>query len=285
MKTALLGVVLWLIAAPLVGGLLAGADRILSARLQGRVGPPLLQPFYDALKLWDKRGGVVNRFQNFYMVAFFAFVLASGAIFFAGGDLLLVIFALTLAGVMLALGAWSTHSPYSHVGAEREILQMMAYEPMLLLAAVGMYLAGRSFHVNALASSGIPLVLQLPGVFLGFLLILTIKLRKSPFDLSASHHAHQELVRGITTEYSGRSLALFEIAHWYENVLLLGFVWLFFAFNPALGVAAALAVYFLEVVVDNAYARLTWKVTVRAAWIAAAILGATNLAVVKLLLR
>ncbi len=277
MKTALLGATLWLVVAPFLGGLLAGADRILSARLQGRVGPPLLQPFYDVLKLWDKRGGVVNRFQNFYMLAFFAFVLVSGALFFAGGDLLLVIFALTVAGVMLALGAWSTNSPYSHVGAERELLQMMAYEPMLLLTAVGMYLVGRSFHVGVLARAEVPLVLWLPGVFLGFLFVLTIKLRKSPFDLSASHHAHQEIVRGITTEYSGRSLALFEVAHWYENVLLLGFVWLFFSFNPALGVAASLVVYFLEVFVDNAYARLTWRITVRATWAAAALLGVSNL--------
>jgi formate hydrogenlyase subunit 4 len=285
MRTHLLGALFYLIAAPFLGGLLTGVDRILTARLQGRVGPPLLQPFYDVLKLWDKRGGVVNQFQNFYMVAFFAFILVSGGLFFAGGDLLLVIFALTVAGVMLALGAYSANSPYSHIGAERELLQMMAYEPMLLLAAVGMYLVSHSFHVGAIASSKVPLIVYLPGVFLGFLFVLTIKLRKSPFDLSASHHAHQELVRGITTEYSGRGLALFEIAHWYENILLLGFVWLFFAFNPALGIAAALVTYLFEVFVDNAYARLTWKVTVRSSWIAAALLGATNLVAIKYFLR
>lgn len=285
MRTHLLGALFYLVAAPFLGGLLTGVDRILTARLQGRVGPPLLQPFYDVLKLWDKRGGVVNQFQNFYMVAFFAFILVSGGLFFAGGDLLLVIFALTVAGVMLALGAYSANSPYSHIGAERELLQMMAYEPMLLLAAVGMYLVSHSFHVNAIASSEVPLIVYLPGVFLGFLFVLTIKLRKSPFDLSASHHAHQELVRGITTEYSGRGLALFEIAHWYENILLLGFVWLFFAFNPALGIAAALATYLFEVFVDNAYARLTWKVTVRSSWIATVLLGVTNLVAIKYFLR
>ena len=47
-----------------------------------------------------------------------------------------------------------------------------------------------------------------------------------------SHHAHQEIVRGITTEFAGPALALIEITHWYENVLLLGIVYLFFAFNP-----------------------------------------------------
>ena len=74
--------------------------------------------------------------------------------------------------------------------------------------------------------------------------ILTIKLRKSPFDLSTSHHAHQELVKGVTTEFSGMTLAFVEIAHWFENVLLLGIVYLFFAWSspvsPIIGVAVCL---------------------------------------------
>jgi len=69
----------------------------------------------------------------------------------------------------------------------------------------------------------------LPGIFISILFVLTIKLRKSPFDLSTSHHAHQELVKGLTTEFSGSSLAMIEVAHWYENIMLLGFVYLFFA--------------------------------------------------------
>ena len=67
--------------------------------------------------------------------------------------------------------------------------------------------------------------LPLIGIFIGFVFILTIKFRKSPFDLSMSHHAHQELVRGLTNRIShGRTLGWIEISHWYENVFLLGFV-------------------------------------------------------------
>ena len=62
--------------------------------------------------------------------------------------------------------------------------------------------------------------------------ILVFKMRKSPFDLSGSHHAHQEIVRGVTTEFSGRTLALIEIAHWYETAVVLGMVALFFASSP-----------------------------------------------------
>ena len=47
-------VIAYLVCAPLVGGFLAGLDRKISARMQGRVGPPVLQPFYDVLKLTEK---------------------------------------------------------------------------------------------------------------------------------------------------------------------------------------------------------------------------------------
>ena len=146
--------------------------------------------------------------------------------------------ALTLAAVFFILGACNASSPFSFIGAQRELIQMMAYEPMVVLTAVGMYMVTRSFQVSEIAAFKGPLVLMLPGVFLGFVFTLEIKFRKSPFDLSSSHHAHQELVKGITTEFSGRTLALIEIAHWYEVVFLLGWVYLFFAFSPLLGLAA-----------------------------------------------
>lgn len=274
----------YILLAPLAGGLLAGFDRIVTARMQSRKGPPVLQPFYDVAKLIQKRGTVVNGFQNFYIICFLLFVMITGALFFSGGDLLLTIFALTVAGVFLALGAYSTNSPYSTIGAERELLQMMAYEPMLLIAAMGMYLVTRSFQVRDIMTFTEPLIRYLPAIFIGFVFILTIKFRKSPFDLSSSHHGHQEIVKGITTEFSGPTLALFEIAHWYENILLLGFVYLFFAaFGPVVAVAGSIAVYIIEIFIDNAYARLTWRFTVTSSWIVAATFGVVNILAIAFL--
>ena len=88
------------------------------------------------------------------------------------------------------------------MGAQRELLQNMAYEPMILLAAIGFYLATNSFNVKEIATSSVPSIVYLPGIFVGYVFILVIKLLKSPFDLSTSHHAHQEMVRGLTTEIS-----------------------------------------------------------------------------------
>jgi formate hydrogenlyase subunit 4 len=276
---SIVGAVAFILLAPVVGGLIAGIDRKISAHMQGRVGPPLFQPFYDVGKLFEKEKTVANDTQRFYVISYFVFIIFTGALFFAGGDILLVIFALTLAQIFLVLGAYSSNSPYSHIGAERELIQIMAYEPMVIIAAVGMYVVTKSFNVGTIASFPQPLVLFLPAIFIGFIYILTIKLRKSPFDISTSHHAHQEIVKGVTTEFSGPTLGLIEVTHWYETVFLLGFVYLFFAFSPLIGIIAVVLVYLLELLIDNASARVKWQLVMKSSWLIAAIVGVVNLAV------
>ncbi|OPY75833.1 MAG: Hydrogenase-4 component C [Syntrophorhabdus sp. PtaU1.Bin153] len=273
----------FLVLAPIAGGLLAGIDRKLSARLQGRYGPPVRQPFFDVLKLFQKERIVVNKFQNFNIILFFLFTACSGALFFAGADILLTVFGLALAGTFFILAGFSVGSPYSHLGAEREVIQMVSYEPMVILMAVGMYQATGSFKVADLVQYEAPLILYLPGIFLGFLYILTIKFRKSPFDLSMSHHAHQEIVRGITTEFSGPALALIEITHWYENVLLLGMVYLFFGFNPWIALVVSLATYLFEIFIDMNYARFKWQLTLASTWLFTAVAGISNIVVLSVM--
>lgn len=271
--------IVYLILAPIFGGLIAGIDRKITARMQGRVGPPILQPFYDVAKLFEKEDVTVTPSQNFYILSYLVFMAVTGALFFAGEDLLLVIFAFTLAHIFIVLGAYAAYSPYSYVGAERELITLMAYEPMIILTAIGLYLVTGSFYVETIATSQVPVILYLPGVFLGFLTVLTIKLRKSPFDISTSHHAHQELVKGLTTEFSGATLGKIEIAHWYETVVLLGIVYLFFGFNPLLGLAVIVVAYILEIFIDNTFSRMKWQMTMKSGWGSAAILGFLNLVV------
>jgi ech hydrogenase subunit B len=272
----------FVLLAPLAGGLLAGIDRRLSARFQGRYGPPVMQPFYDVLKLFRKERIIVNKFQDFNIVLFLVFTIFSGALFFIGADLLLTIFSLALAGTFFVLGGFCVASPFSHLGAEREIIQMAAYEPMVILTAICMYQVTGSFKVAVIAQHQAPLILYLPGVFAGFLYILTIKLRKSPFDLSMSHHAHQEIVRGLTTEFSGPTLALIEIAHWYETVLVLGIVYLFFGFSVWLGLFMTLATFIFEIFIDMNYARFRWQLTFGSSWLFTAVAGVSNIIVLGL---
>ncbi len=280
---------IYIILAPILGGLLAGVDLKITARMQGRQGPPILQPFYDVMKLLRKEAVVVNHAETFLVVMFLLFMIATGVIFFTGGDLLLVIFALTLASIFLLMAAYSTNSPYSNLGADRELLAMMAYEPMVLFTAMGFYLSDKTFSVGSMMSSQLPSIVYLPGVFIGFVYILTFKFRKSPFDISTSHHAHQELVSGLTTEFAGPTLAIVEITHWYENIMLLGFIYLFFAWkapiSPLVAVIVCLFIYFLEILMDNSFARVRWKWALKTAWGITATVGFLNLVILSLILK
>jgi formate hydrogenlyase subunit 4 len=125
----------------------------------------------------------------------------------------------------------------------------------------------------------------LPGLLLAFVYILAIKLRKSPFDLSTSHHAHQELVKGITTEFSGRALAMIEVAHWYELVMILGFVYLFFAKTIIVGIAVSLAIYVFVILADNVLARVKWRQTLVSAWIITFVFGMANMLILFYVLK
>ncbi|GAB7014965.1 respiratory chain complex I subunit 1 family protein [Methanogenium cariaci] len=283
MITEIIFAVGFIILAPFIGALIGGIDRKVTARMQGRVGPPVLQPLYDIFKLFEKEKAVVRNEVNFYIFSYLIFVVFTGALFFSGSDILLVIFALTLAHAFLILGAYAAVSPYSHIGAERELLQLMAVEPMLILTAAGFYMATGSFSVKDIAFWPEPIFMTIPLLFVGIVYVLTIKLRKSPFDLATSHHAHQELVKGLTTEFAGPTLGMVEIAHLYETVFFLGLVWLFFASMPWLGLLVVIVVYFLEILVDNTTTRVRWQVMLRSAWLVALVAGVINLGVLALL--
>ena len=111
---------------------------------------------------------------------------------------------------------------------------------------------------------------------------MTIKLRKSPFDLSYSHHAHQDLVKGVTTEMSGRVLGMVDIMHWCENVLFMAWIALFFVWSSPICifvVIVALAlVYFLEIWIDNNFARVKWQLMLKSAWIVTLVFAGINIA-------
>lgn len=280
-------VVAYLLFAPFLGGLLDGVDRIISARMQGRKGPPLLQPFYDLQKLFTKQMFAVNSVQLLLNLSYLIFLAVAGCMLFAGADILMCLFVLTTADMFLIMAASSDSSPFSTLGAGREMIQMMAYEPLTLLMAVGFYLATGSFHVGTIITMPYSAVLFLPGMLVGFFFITAIKLRKSPFDLSTSHHAHQEMVKGITTEMAGPTFAIMNVAEYYEMILMLGLVALFFLnenwWSWPLAIAVCLFVYFLEILWDNVCARVKWRTLLDSCWIVTLLCGGLNLLILMLI--
>ncbi|MBY4797842.1 NADH-quinone oxidoreductase subunit H [Collinsella sp. AGMB00827] len=270
--------------APVAGCLLDGLDRKISARMQGRVGPRVLQPYYDVRKLLRKEDVSVNAVDEAYVTCALIFSVVAGGMFVSGSSLLMSVFLITLSTLFFIIAAYSARSPYADTGADRECLQVMSYEPMVLIMTVGFYTATGSFDVASLVGLHAPIIIVLAPIFLGMLFILTIKLRKSPFDLSSSHHAHQEIVKGITTEMSGRTLAKVEIMHWCESVLFLMWIGMFFIWShPASWALAAGAVAFIwlfEIWIDNNYARVKWQTCLKLAWLVALVAGAVNLSFV-----
>jgi ech hydrogenase subunit B len=275
----------FLVGAPVFGGLLSGVDRIVSARMQRRVGPPLLQPYYDVGKLWGKESLIVSRFQNLYLYCYLIFTVFTGVLFFVGGDFLIVLFAFTLADIFFVMAGFVANFPYSHVGAQRELIQMMAHDPVIILNAVGMYLVAGTFSVRGILAFGTPLIVYLPGLFASYVFILIMKLRKSPFDLSYSHHAHQEIVRGITTDFAGRPLAVVEVAHWYETTLLFAILVMFGAARPLVAAIIVVAVFFVILVIDNATARVKWQAALKWSWIVTIGLGILNIILLPYIMK
>ncbi len=265
------------VLAPVVGGLIAGLDRKLTAKLQSRYGPPILQPFYDVFKLMGKAPMTMNPWQILSTWVYLVSSMLTVFLFFMGSDLLLIFFVLTIGAVFFVMGAMSTQSPYAQVGAQRELITMLTYEPLIILVFVSIAMVTGSFKVSEVFTYGKPLLYQLPLMFIVLGYALTIKLRKSPFDISASHHAHQELVRGVLTEYSGPQLAMIEVAHWYDVVFVLGLCGLFWA-TSFWGCAILLLVtYFAEVIIDNVTARMTWKWMLKSVWCWGLALSVLNL--------
>jgi len=274
---SLIAVIAAIVLSPIIGGIVAGMDRKVTARLQGRYGPPLLQPFYDVLKLFGKEKMIVNLWQIFCAYMYLVADILTVVLLALQSDLLLIFFVLAVGGVFLVIGALAAQSPYSQIGAQRELIQMLTYEPLLILVFVGIYLETGSFKISEIiANYHQPLLYSLPLLFIVMGYALVIKLKKSPFDLSTSHHAHQELVKGVLTEYSGPYLAIIEISHWYETVFLLGLCALFWHTSFVGMIILLVVTYFGEILVDNITARLTWRWMLPHTWAGGLIMSFAN---------
>ncbi|MFR7403264.1 MAG: NADH-quinone oxidoreductase subunit H [Coriobacteriaceae bacterium] len=279
--TTLIGTLLFAVAGPVIGCLLAGLDRIISARMQGRVGPPLLQPYYDVRKLFEKERVSVNSVEGVYVACALLFALIAGGIFYSGGNLLLCVFVITLSSLFFIMAAYSTRSPYAEVGAARETLQVMSYEPMVLLMAVAFFrLAGSSTWPRCSSSttrSSAPLARVLgralhPHHQAAQVALRPVHVASRPSGDRARHDHRDERP----------TLGMVEIMHWCENVLFLGWIGMFFLWaNPVsilVAVVIVLLVYFLEIWIDNNFARVKWQFMFKSAWLVALIAGGVNVA-------
>ena len=252
--------ILLIILAPLIGGLVYGLERIIKARMQRRIGPPVLQPFYDFLKLADKRKMIVHSAHAFLGIMHFVSLWFALGVLLLGGDLILVIFLHLLSTALLILAAYSTRSIFSHLGANRTAISILAYEPVLIIIAVSIFILTGSFDAAAAFQSEQPLLYKMPLAFIALLLVLPIKLKKSPFDVA---EAHQELTGGVELEFSGIFYEAVYTAKWLDFVFCYALVYLFAGNNMLLGAGLIVFTFFYLNALDNSTARVSYKQMLR----------------------
>lgn len=220
--------------------LLAGIDRKVLARMQRRIGPPLLQPLYDCLKLLGKETivpsaahGTVCKLAPAVSVAsltvlalfipVFGFQALSGS-----ADLIVILYLLTIPGVALVIAGFASGSPFAGIGGSREIVTMISYELpfIMVLLAVARTTGGSGlcFDLQKIvawqAENGSLLghVTMLPAAA-AMLLIIPAEAGLHPFDVA---EAETEICEGVLAEYSGVPLALFKMGTAMKMLLMSG---------------------------------------------------------------
>ncbi|MEO1958794.1 MAG: complex I subunit 1 family protein [Nautiliaceae bacterium] len=251
------------ILAPLLGGVVYGVERVVRARMQRRVGPPLLQPFYDFFKLMDKRPIMIHSLHVLMGIMYFIAEWFALGVLLLGNDLLIAVFFHVIAVLALVIGASSVRSPYSVLGALRELMHMISYEPLMVLMVVALYLVVGSFDIrDVLSYAGYP-ILEIPLVFFAFLLTIPMMLQKSPFDVA---EAHQEIIGGVEIEYSGPFYEALYTGKWIEYVYVFTFVFLFGGSHYWLGALLVVFAFLFVNLLDNSTARLDFRRMVKFAW-------------------
>jgi NADH-quinone oxidoreductase subunit H len=238
-------------------------DRKLCAKLQNRVGPPWFQPWADFIKLLAKENLVPELVDRpmFTLTPIFALtavvtavlyipIWKPEALFAFKGDVIIVLYLLSIPTVAFFLGGWYSRSLFSMIGAARAITQLFAYEIPLFLSILAPALLADTWSLSEMAKyySANPahLLFNLIGMAIGLLALLG-KLERVPFD---SPEAETEIVAGTMTEYSGKLLAIFRMAISIEMIVgasLLAAV--FLPFGLTLGPVAGFALYLLKVFV------------------------------------
>lgn len=208
-----------------LGMLASWFDRKITARVQYRVGPPFLQPYYDLRKLFAKEMIVPRAQAPWLFVVSPAIALAASTVAatligsaLAGrgfaGDVILILYALMIPPVATVAGALASENPLSAVGASREIKLMLAYETLFILLLVAVIIktgAASLAGIIAYQSANGALIASPSGIlaFAAFLVVMQAKLGIVPFDMA---EAETELAGGIYMEYSGPLLALHKLS-------------------------------------------------------------------------
>ena len=270
------------------GLLVEFVDRKLYARFQNRKGPPWFQPLADFIKLISKETIIPCEADKTIFKLLPMFALASvctaflyipvwglKSIYPFDGDVIVVLYLLTIPTITFFLAGWYSTSLYATIGSVRALTQLFAYEVPLFMSILGPALLANTWSISGIAAFyyAHPLysLLNIPG-FAVAIIAAQGKLERVPFDIP---EAETEIVAGTFVEYSGKLLALFRMSIDIEMVVisaLLAAVFLpvFAAASPILGfvifIIKTMFIVFLLALFRSVLARLRMEQMVNFCW-------------------
>jgi len=217
----------------IIGLLASWIDRKVTARVQYRVGPPILQPLIDIVKLLGKEtlvpaGASKVTFLAVPVVGLAGVILVSTILWVNNlntsntfvGDLLVALYLLTIPSLSIIMGGFASKNPLASVGASREMKLILGYElPFLLAISIPIIKSGFSIRLGEIlsyqAQNGV-VVGSISGTLALIVSIMCMqaKLGLVPFDVA---EAETELAGGALVEYSGSGLAVYKLM---KNMLL-----------------------------------------------------------------
>jgi NADH-quinone oxidoreductase subunit H len=230
-----------LLFAGVTGGFLSWFDRKITARVQFRKGPPVLQPFYDFFKLLLVKETILPKHGSpliFLLMPIFAVFGASMAGVFIllplfnittgfRGDLLVIFYLLTIPSFSYIIGALASGNPLAAVGGSREMKLILSYEMTFLLVICGIIMkSGQQFDLYSIIHTqqvGSPFIGSISGLllFIAGIFCVQAKLALVPFDMP---EAEAEITEGIFIEYSGAAYALIKLAKYIMLFILPSFL-------------------------------------------------------------
>jgi len=251
--------------------------RKVSALVQYRVGPPVMQPFTDVLKLLGKEQLIPEQANRFIfslapLVALSSVILLSTMLWrialhkstYFAGDVIVILYLLVMPSLALILGASASASPHASIGSAREIKLLISYELPLLIAFVIVLVkaTGKLEQTQLLslaAISGLKPIMSISGflAFLAAILCIQAKLGLTPFDMA---EAETELAGGVLIEYSGPLLAIWKLAQAMMLIAMPLFVVELFCggFSPSIyaGIVKYVIVLVLLILIKNTNPRM-----------------------------
>jgi NADH-quinone oxidoreductase subunit H len=212
-------------------------DRKIYARLQNRIGPPWYQPMADFLKLIGKETLIpadANKgmFQTVPLISFasmataFVYVPVIGlkSSFSFEGDLIIVLYLMTIPTIAAFLAGWYSRGVYSTIGSVRTLTQFFAYEVPLFMALLAPALIASTWSITGMmmfySYHPLYILVNIPSLLVA-LVSGQGKLERAPFD---APEAETEVVSGALVEYSGKLLAIFKLSIDCELVLIASLV-------------------------------------------------------------